>query len=101
MLVTWHRNLAEQFQGITGDWPTAAVQFAAHLAKARPVVKWSRTDDLGVRRVRLELLAATMKQHDAFFNAVFGLDPDAMIRTSRATYEGASDYLSQLAARVP
>lgn len=43
---------------------------------------------------------ATFEQHDEVIRALLVLDPDAVVRTARATFEGLADYDAQKAARV-
>ena len=44
---------------------------------------------------------ASFEQHDAVILALLQLDPQATIRTARATYESLEDFEAQKAARVP
>ena len=43
---------------------------------------------------------ATFEQHDEVIRALLVLDPDAVVRTARATFEGLADYDAQKEARV-
>ena len=45
--------------------------------------------------------AATFEQHDEVIRALLVIDPEAVVRTARATYEGLTDFDAQKAARVP
>ena len=44
---------------------------------------------------------ASFEQHDDVIARLFMEDPHAIVRTARATYEGAADFMAQKAARVP
>ncbi len=100
MLITFGKDLSDQFKGIAGDWRINAVNLTAHLAKTRAVVKWAKSDSLGVNRIRFELPDADIKTHDIFIGAFFNLDPFARVKTARADFDGADDWLAQKAARV-
>ena len=44
---------------------------------------------------------ASFEQHDDVIARLFMEDPHAIVRTARATYEGAADFMAQKAARAP
>lgn len=101
MLVTYSKDLSDQFKGIAGDWRINAIELTGHLAKTRVLIKWAKADNMGVNRVRFELPDANDKAHDTFISAVYNLDPWAIIKTARATYQDAEDFLIQKASRLP
>lgn len=84
MLISFSKNL-------TGD----DVASVARLAKIVADVKWTKGND-----VRFTLPDATVAEHDTVIRALLTTDPDARVRTSRATYENLADFESQLRGRV-
>lgn len=47
------------------------------------------------RIVRFTLWAATIEQHDKTIAKLFEIDPDAVVRTARAHYNGLADFEKQ------
>ena len=78
------------------------VRKAAEAAHCYANVKWS--DPFSVRFTLHSdgpgSAPADVATHDRVILALLELDPDATVRTARATFEGLADYKAQLAARV-
>jgi len=77
------------------DWRITTVESVARLEKTRVNVKWARN-----LQVRFTLPDASTETHDSVIRALLMLDPDATIRTSRATFEGLEDFTAQFKVRV-
>lgn len=79
------------------------VQEAARKAGCYARVKWATTNQCRFILLDrpLSTTTATFAQHDAVIAALLDLDPDAYVRTARATYEGRDDMQAQLKARAP
>lgn len=80
----------------------AHVRNAAAGANCYANVKWS--DPFSVR-FTLHATgpgspAASVEAHDAVILALLTLDPNATVRTARATYENLADFLAQQKVRV-
>ena len=90
-------------------WPEDIVRQAATTIGAYARIKWARPANPPhlPAECRFKLVAAPQSfmpassgQHDLFIAALFQADPAAIVRTSRAIYEGAKDFEAQLRARV-
>jgi hypothetical protein len=83
-------------------------EFEQHISQAAKaegcwaLVKWAKS-----AQIRFTLLAlnsprqAPTEVQDKVIRALLVLDPEAEIRTARATFESLADWDAQFAARVP
>lgn len=100
MLIEFSKDLAHEVPGM-GDWRYAIVNGMAKLSGISADIKWARgPHGDGKHRVRFTLPDASDAQHDTFINAIYRMDPWAMVKTARATYSDCEDFLAQKAARV-
>lgn len=67
---------------------------------ARKHVQYVRHTSAHKACVRFTLPGADQAQHDNVIRALLTLDPDAVVRTARAVYEGRDDFERQYAARM-
>ena len=82
--------------------------FDSHIDKAAKAagcyarIKWAKADTCRFILVdrAMSFKPAIFEQHDSVIRALLELDPDATIRTARATYEGLADFKTQVKARV-
>lgn len=90
-------------------YPEDIVRQAAAKANAHARIKWGKpaTPPHLPAECRFKLVnapaslqAASSAVHDDFIRALFVVDPNAIVRTAKARYDGAKDFESQCANRV-
>lgn len=82
---------------------SAKIEEAATRAGCFARIKWATATSARFTLVNgpVTRKQALFEQQDAAIARLFMHDPHAVIRTARATYEGAADFQAQKAARVP